>query len=77
MQDRLQDIVNYNEFDAFTTHLLWARMAFFSGLLNEAAYELEQKLIRDLLEEGASKGKDHFVRYLKEWDRLQGLIAKR
>ena len=77
MQGRLQDIVDYNEFDAITTHLLWARMAHFGGLLSTQAYEYEQDLIRALLDEEMAAGKKHFERYLAEWDRLQALIAKR
>ena len=76
-EGRLQEIVDYNEFDALTTHLVWARMAHFAGLLNHEAYELEQALVRILITEGIENGKSHFKRYLAEWDRLQALIAKR
>lgn len=77
MQGRLKDIVDYNEFDAITTHLLWARMAHFGGLLSAQAYEHEQALVRALLDQEIADGKKHFERYIAEWERLQGLIAKR
>ena len=77
MKGELQAIVDYNEFDAMTTHLLWARVARFGGLLSEEAYQREQQLLRQLMEEEIEKGKKHFVRYLEEWDRLQGLVGKR
>ena len=60
----------YNEFDAFTTHLLWARMAHFSGLLSTREYEREQELVRELLEFEIGRGKEHLVRFIEEWDRL-------
>ena len=50
LDGKLAEIVEYNECDAFTTHLLWARIAHFSGLLSSEQYQAEQKLIRDLLE---------------------------
>lgn len=77
LQGRLQDILNYNEFDAITTHLVWARIAHFSGLLSEKAYEDEQRLVRALMEEEIEKGKKHFTRYIEEWDRLKRLTDKR
>lgn len=77
LQNKLQDILDYNEFDAITTHLLWARVAHFSGLLSSDAYEEEQTLVRALLDEEIAKGKKHFVRYNEEWDRLKNLTNKR
>ena len=68
---KLKQIVEYNEYDAFTTHLLWARMAHFADLLSDDAYQLEQDLVRSLLEEEIENGKVHLSIYLKEWDRLQ------
>lgn len=70
-------IIAYNEFDAFTTYLLWARVAHFCDLLNERAYEYEQEKVRELLESEIDSGKEHLVRYVEEWDRLQELIAER
>ena len=77
LQGDLQSIVDYNEFDAVTTHLLWARVAHFGGLLGDEAYEREQTLVRELLDGEIAKGKSHFERYLDEWDRLQSLISTR
>lgn len=77
LQGKLQAILDYNEFDAITTHLLWARIAHFSGLLSSEAYEAEQDLVRKLMEEEIGKGKKHFVRYIEEWERLKQLANKR
>ena len=77
LQGDLQAILDYNEFDAITTHLVWARVAHFAGLLSEPAYEHEQALVRGMMEVEIDGGKKHFVRYIEEWDRLQKLIGKR
>lgn len=77
LSGRLPEIVAYNECDAFTTHLLWARMAHFTGHLDDAAYAQETRLVRALLEEEVAKGRSHLQRFIDEWDRLQNLIAHR
>jgi 3'-5' exonuclease len=77
LQGRLRDIVNYNEFDALTTHLLWARTAHFAGLLDDAAYESEQKAVRELVERELAAGREHMRRYLARWDELKAKIAER
>ena len=70
LQGKLSEIVADKEFDAFTTHLLWARLAHFSGLLSSDQYAREQDLIRELLEEEISGGKVHLEKFVAEWDRL-------
>jgi len=67
---KLKQIVEYNEFDAFTTHLLWARIAHFADLLNDEDYELELELTRELLEEEIQNGKEHLSLFVEDWDRL-------
>lgn len=73
---RIADILAYNEFDALTTHLLWARCAHFGDLLSTEAYEREQQLVRQLAQHHASHGKPHLERWLAEWDRLQAIIRE-
>jgi predicted PolB exonuclease-like 3'-5' exonuclease len=77
LQGRLRDIVNYNEFDALTTYLLWARMAHFAGLLDEAQYEAEQQALRELIEGEIAAGRTHMQRYLDRWDMLKAKMAER
>jgi predicted PolB exonuclease-like 3'-5' exonuclease len=77
LEGRLADIVNYNEFDALTTYLLWARMAHFAGLLDAAAYQREQDALRGLVERELAQGKEHMRRYLARWDELKKTIAER
>jgi len=76
LQGRLKEIVDYNEFDAFTTHLLWARMARFADLLTEQEYAREQELVRELLESEIAAGKGHLERFVAEWDRLGAIVSK-
>ena len=76
LDKQLPEILAYNEFDAFTTHLLWARMAHFSGLLETRDYEREQVLVRNLLEAEIANGKEHLVRFVEEWDRLLSVTGQ-
>lgn len=76
MDGQLPEILAYNEFDAFTTHLLWARMAHFSGLLSSSHYDREQQLVRELLETEIANGKEHLVRFVNEWDRLLAITGQ-
>lgn len=71
LNGQLDKILAYNEFDAITTHLLWARMAHFGDLLSPAQYEQEQKLVRELMESEIAAGKTHFTRYIEAWDALR------
>ena len=73
---KLDEIVAYNEFDAFTTHLLWARVAHFSGLLNTDQYQAEQELVRSLLQSEIENGKIHLQKFVTEWERLQAITEQ-
>ena len=73
---KLDEIVAYNEFDAFTTHLLWARVAHFSGLLNSQEYQREQELVGELLRVEIDQGKIHLEKFIAEWDRLLAITAQ-
>jgi len=75
-EGKLNEIVAYNEFDAFTTHLLWARVAHFSGLLSSEQYTAEQDLVRRLLREEIEAGREHLEKFIVEWDRLLGLTGQ-
>lgn len=77
LEGRLRKIVEYNEYDAVTTHLVWARVAHFAGLLDHDEYAAEQLRIRQLLEDEIALGKTHLAPYLAEWDRLQAALQAR
>ena len=67
----IEAIVNYNEYDAFTTYLLWARVAHFSGLLTQDAYDAEMVLAEALLQTEISNGKAHLEHYLNVWKEIR------
>jgi predicted PolB exonuclease-like 3'-5' exonuclease len=67
----LAGIVAYNEFDAFTTFLLWARMAHFSSLLSDQAYVEECERVEALLIREGESGRPHLLRYLEYWRRMR------
>lgn len=75
LDDRLDEIVAYNECDALTTYLLWLRIAHFAGFFDKESYQYEQDIIKDLLENESSKpGKLHLEKYLNEWVRLKKFV---
>ena len=67
LNGKIEGIVRYNEYDAFTTYLLWARVAHFSSLLNQDAYDAELELVENLLESEVANGKTHLQQYLDVW----------
>lgn len=75
-EGKLDEIVAYNEFDAFTTHLLWARVAHFSGLLSGDEYATEQAMVRSLIEDEIAGGRVHLSKFLDEWNRLLELTGQ-
>ncbi|MBF0132935.1 MAG: hypothetical protein HQL75_10170 [Magnetococcales bacterium] len=74
LKGRLDEILAYNEFDALTTYLIWLRMSYFIGLVNQAQYEQEQNLVRELIRE-ESGNKPYLLKFLEEWDRLARLCG--
>ena len=76
LDEKLPEIVEYNEFDAFTTHLLWARIAHFSGLLSSDEYLREQDAVRELIQSEISIGRSHLKRFLDEWNRLLAITGQ-
>lgn len=63
-------IVEYNEFDALTTYLVWLRTAHFTGHFSDAAYEAEVERVRELLNKRIGDGQTHLERYLARWEEL-------
>jgi predicted PolB exonuclease-like 3'-5' exonuclease len=60
-------IVEYNQFDALSTYLVWLRSAYFSGRLTEDAFAHEEQLLEALLLRDADGGAEHLGRYLDTW----------
>lgn len=75
LDGNLRRIVEYNEFDALTTYLVWLRVAHFGGYFTGEEYQREQVLVREMIEsETRDNGKDHLQEFLDEWDRLRQYI---
>ncbi len=66
-------IVEYNEFDALTTYLLWLRAAHFAGHFNDAGHAEEVERVRELIGKRIAAGQAHLARYLARWDELGGI----
>jgi 3'-5' exonuclease len=70
-EGKIREIVDYNEWDAITTYLVWLRMAFFAGLFSEEEYQTEQVMLEHFLEAEEAKGKTHLRIYLDAWKHLR------
>ena len=78
LEGRLKEIVDYNEFDAITTYLVWLRLAHFAGHFSGEQYAEEQQRVRDLLlGESKTPERQHLSRYLSEWQRLETICKTR
>jgi predicted PolB exonuclease-like 3'-5' exonuclease len=68
----LRRIVQYNQFDALTTYLLWLRLAHFAGHFTGSQYAEEEQRLRGLLEKESEDPENaHLAIYLTEWERLR------
>jgi predicted PolB exonuclease-like 3'-5' exonuclease len=75
LDGKLDKIVQYNEYDALTTYLVWLRLAHFGCLFDDEQYEIENQRVRTLLaNEIENKGKLHLQAYVDEWNRLQSIL---
>lgn len=77
LEDRLEEIVQYNEYDALTTYLLWLRTAHLAGFFNDELYKSEQEAVEALIEQEISRGRIHLKAYQEEWLRLRQAIRAR
>lgn len=67
-------IVQYNQYDALTTYLLWLRTAYFAGHFTDSEYEEEQQRVRELLTTQMQEdGYEHLKSYLEKWEQLSEL----
>lgn len=76
LEGKLKEIVDYNEYDALTTYLVWLRCMHFSGHISSEDYPREQQYVRNLVEDLVANDptRNHLAKYLVEWDRLEQKI---
>ena len=63
----IRNIVEYNQFDALTTYLVWLRSAYFSGRLTENAFVREEQQLETLLNQEIKDGAEHLALFLDTW----------
>jgi len=71
-EGRIREIVEYNEYDALTTYLVWLRTAHFAGFFDDDGYRVEQDRVRTLINDRIASGSTHLEAYLRKWETLQG-----
>jgi len=63
----IRKIVEYNQFDAISTYLVWLRTAYFSGMLTEDEFVQEEHTLETLLLQEIESGSEHLVLFLDAW----------
>jgi predicted PolB exonuclease-like 3'-5' exonuclease len=63
----LNKIVEYNQIDALITYLIWLRVVYFCGKMNEKQYDTEIESFRAFLAAEAENGKAHVQQFLDKW----------
>jgi len=67
----IRKIVEYNQFDALSTHLVWLRTAYFSGMLTEDEFVQEEHKLETLLLQEIESGSEHLALFLDAWKALR------
>jgi predicted PolB exonuclease-like 3'-5' exonuclease len=68
LERNISKIVEYNQIDALNTYLVWLRMAYFAGKIEEEMYIEEQDGFRAFLHEETQKPEKAFVaNFLARW----------
>ncbi len=61
-------IIEYNQIDTLNTYLVWLRLVYFTGQMNEEAYIGEQEQFREFLETEMEKPEKAFLsEFLDKW----------
>ncbi len=69
----INGIVEYNEFDAISTYLIWLRGAYLAGFVTASAFHAEERLLDALLTERIAAGATHLQRYVDRWKGQPGV----
>ncbi len=64
-------IVEYNQYDALTTYLVWLRLALFAGLLSPEGHAAEEERLREMLCRRIVAGDGYLQCFLDKWAALQ------
>jgi len=67
---RIDEIAEYNETDAVSTHLLMLRIGLHTGLLAPERYAVEVAAVEQLVAEQAGRGKKQFGKFAAAWAAL-------
>ncbi len=68
LERNITKIVEYNMIDTLNTYLVWLRVVYFAGKLNEEEYFTEQEQFREFLEAETEKPEKAFVaEFLAAW----------
>jgi 3'-5' exonuclease len=75
LENKMPQIIEYNEFDVLTTYLLWLRTAKFGGFVSEEAYFEELDIFKNFLaEETANRA--HLQKFLDKWEEIEARKAQ-
>lgn len=75
LDGQLESIGDYNLSDAMSTYLLFLRICLLSGILDNTAYLLEQKMLLSSILEILQRRNSPFLKdFLLEWYRLQRIL---
>ncbi|HQF72068.1 MAG TPA: hypothetical protein PLH39_12415, partial [Promineifilum sp.] len=66
----IRRIVEYNQFDALTTYLVWLRMALFAGLMSPETHACEEEYVRELLARRVAAGDGYLQAFADKWAAL-------
>jgi len=69
---KIGEIVEYNETDAVTTHLVMLRIGLHTGLLTPERYQVEIVAVEHLVAEQEAKGRAQFTKFAVAWDAMKG-----
>lgn len=68
---RLDEILEYNETDAVTTHLAMLRLGFVTAHLSQRSYRRELDAVSQLVDVQVSAGKQQFAKFRTAWDAMR------
>lgn len=68
LDGELTKIVEYNQIDTLNTYLVWLRLIYFAGKIEEEEYHEEQETFREFLESESQKPEKAFLAaFLEKW----------